>query len=66
MLLSEPDSAIEGPTEDVLRVIFETTWRLLRETMGDDQADAIALRHLVRVHTALADAGLVVRDYGTD
>jgi hypothetical protein len=64
MLLSEPHTTITGQTEDVLAVVFEVTWRLLRESMTDDDADALALRHLVRAHTALADAGLVVREVG--
>ena len=66
MLLSEPGSRIEGATEDVLRVVFVAVLGLLEETMHGDQADAIALRSLPRVHTALADAGLVVRDYARE
>jgi hypothetical protein len=66
MLLAEPNSRIEGPTEDVMRVVFETTWNLLREQLGDDVADRVALAHMVRAHGALADAGYVVRDYASE
>lgn len=62
MLLAEPHSVVLGPLEDVCSILYEVTWRLLMaEGMTDDQADALARRHLVRAHTALADAGLVVR-----
>jgi len=63
MLLTEPGSRIEGPSEEVLRAIFEATYETLRLHMGPDDADAIALRHLPRVHAHLADMGFVVRDY---
>jgi len=63
MLLTEPGSRIEGGTEDVLRAIFEATWYVLREQMTDDEADQLALRHLVRVHNQLTNHGYVVRDY---
>lgn len=67
MLLTEPGSTVEGPTEDVLRVLFEQTWYLLRESMTDDQADRAALTLLGRLHDALTQAGFVVRQYpGTD
>jgi hypothetical protein len=66
MLLTEPGSRVEGPTEDVLRVMFGALVLLYGETMTEDAADQLALRSLPRVHTALADAGLVVRDYARE
>jgi hypothetical protein len=66
MLLTEPGSRVEGATEDVLRVVFVALTTLYAESMTEDQADHLALRSLPRVHTALADAGLVVRDYGRE
>ena len=63
MLLAEPGSRVEGPTEDTLRAIFEATVQLLEDHMPHDRADAIALQHLVRVHEALTYAGYIVRDY---
>jgi len=64
MLLTEPGSRIEGPTQDVLRVIFESTWYLLRESATDDQADDAAMRLVARLHEALRNHGYIVRDFG--
>jgi len=61
MMLTEPGSRVDGPTEDVLRSIFATTLELLEETLPADEADTLALRHLARVHADLADRGYVVR-----
>jgi hypothetical protein len=66
MLLTEPGSRIEGPTEEVLRVAFSALVALYSESMSADAADALALRSLPRLHTALADAALVVRDYAQE
>ena len=63
MLLTEPGSRVEGPTADVLRVIFETTWYLLRETTTDDQADQTAMMLVGRLHETLKVHGYVVRDF---
>lgn len=61
MLLVESGSKVEGDTEDVLRVIFQATWDTLRELMPEDDADGLALRHVVRVHAYLAQHGMVTR-----
>lgn len=61
MMLTEPGSRVDGPTENVLRSIFTTTVQLLEESMSADEADTLALRHLARVHADLADRGYVVR-----
>jgi hypothetical protein len=66
MLLTEPGSRVEGATEDVLSVVFVALVELYAETMTEDAADQLGLRSLPRVHTALADAGLVVRDYARE
>jgi hypothetical protein len=66
VLLCEPGSSIEGPTEDVLRVVFEATWRVLREQLGDDTADQVALRHLRVAHQLLTQEGFVVRIFPGD
>jgi hypothetical protein len=63
MLLSEPGSRVEGPTEDVMRCLFEASWYLLRESMTDDQADRLALALLGRMHESLSGSGFVVRQY---
>jgi hypothetical protein len=63
MLLTEPGSRIDGPTEDVLRVIFESTWYLLRESTTDDRADDAAMRLVGRLHEALRIHGYIVRDF---
>jgi hypothetical protein len=62
-LLIEPDRRVEGPAVDVFRVIFETTFDVLRLTLPESEADAIAHQHLRHIHEALADAGFIVRDY---
>ncbi len=66
MLLTEPGSRVEGATEDVLRVLFVALTELYAESMTEDQADRLGLRSLPRIHTALADAGLVIRDYARE
>jgi hypothetical protein len=63
MLLTEPGSRIDGPTEDVLRVIFESTWYLLRESTTDDLADDAAMRLVGRLHESLRIHGYIVRDF---
>ena len=63
MLLTEPGSRIEGPTSDVLRVIFESTWYMLRESSTDDQADEAAMRLVARLHESLRLHGYVIRDF---
>jgi len=65
MLLTEPGSRIEGPTQDVLRVIFESAWYLMRESSTDDQADQAAMQLVGRLHEALKVHGYVVRDWPT-
>jgi hypothetical protein len=64
LLLTEPGSRVEGPTERVLAVLFETAWRLLLDELGPNHADAVALRYLARVHEDLAHAGYITRDTG--
>lgn len=64
MLLAEPGSRIEGPTQDVLTVLFEELLRLLLEDTNDaNRSETLALRYLARAHAGLADTGHVVRDY---
>lgn len=66
MLLTEPGSRVEGDTEAVLHVLFETSWYLLREHMAEDQADRLALTLLGRYHESLTQCGYVVRQYPGD
>lgn len=61
-LIIELDRRIEGPAFDVLQVIFDTTYDVLRLTLTDNEADAIAHQHLRHIHQALADAGYIVRE----
>lgn len=63
MLLSEPGSRIEGPTTEVLAIIFEAAWWILRSEMGDHPADQLAMRHLTMAHELLTQRGYVVRQY---
>jgi hypothetical protein len=64
VLLTEPGSRVEGPTEDVLRVVFWTTLGLLGDKgIPESTADAIGLQLLARIHDQLAQHGLVIRDY---
>jgi len=64
VLLTEPGSRVEGPTEDVLRVVFWTVHHLLAESgMTAVEADPIALILMARLHDGLADHGMIVRDY---
>ena len=64
VLLTEPGSRVEGPTDEVLRVVFWTVHRLLTESgMPEGDADPIALILMARLHDGLAEHGMVVRDY---
>lgn len=64
MLLTEPGSRIEGPTEDVLRSLFwSLTGILLEHGLTENETDALALRFTARAHQSLADGGYVVRHY---
>lgn len=62
LLLTSPGSRVEGPTERVLAVLFESAWRTLRDELGDDAADRLALRYLGRVYEDLARSGHITRD----
>jgi hypothetical protein len=64
VLLTEPGSKVEGPTEDILRTVFWAVESLLCERgMTEQQADSISLQLMARIHDHLADQGFVVRDY---
>ena len=64
VLLTEPGSRVEGPTEDVLRVVFWTTLgTLVDQGIGEAVADRVTLLLLARLHDGLAGHGFVVRDY---
>jgi hypothetical protein len=63
MLLSEPGSRIEGPTEDILRLVYAVVLELGGDT---PEADAQALRLLPHLHARLATHGYVVRDYAVE
>lgn len=66
MLLTEPGSRIEAETEELLRVVFVTTALLLLEDHTEDEADRLALRHLGRLHQALTEHDMIVRQYADD
>jgi uncharacterized protein YabE (DUF348 family) len=62
VLLTEPGSNVEGPTEDVLRVVFWTVHELLEESgMTAADADPIALILMARLHDGLDSHGYVIR-----
>lgn len=62
MMLTEPGSRVEGATEDVLFVLFEASYLLLRDFgTPTDTADKLAHQLIQRSHAALADRGYVVR-----
>ena len=64
VLLTEPGSKVEGPTDEILRVMFWTTLDLLLSRgLSEDQADPICLQLMARVHDGLSQHGYVVRDY---
>ena len=64
MLLAEPGSRVEGNTQDVLTVVYGELLLLLVEAgMVEERADALAQRHITRLHAAWANNGMVVRDY---
>ncbi len=63
MLLTEPGSRIEGPTEEVLRVLYASTVQAgTARGLTEQEADVLALLLVGRAHAALADAGYVVRE----
>jgi hypothetical protein len=67
VLLTEPGSRVEGPTEEVLRVLFWTVTGTLEEAgVSTSDADSVGLLLLPRIHDALAGRGYVVRDYAGD
>ena len=64
VLLTEPGSNVEGPTEDVLRVVFWTVHELLTDSgMTPAEADPIALILMARLHDGFAKHDMIVRDY---
>lgn len=67
MLLTEPGSRVEGPTEDLMRVLFYVTWQAgIDYGLSMTEADQLALKVLPRIHQALGDAGLIVRDLANE
>jgi hypothetical protein len=64
MLLTEPGSRVDGPTEDVLRALFYSVWKGAADLTDMDiqSADTFALRLLPRLHETLMEHGYVVRD----
>lgn len=62
MLLAEPGSRVEAQTEDLMRIVFATATRLFLEDHGELEADHLALRYMGRLHQALVDYQMIVRD----